>query len=396
MKRLQFESLESRRALSTTPLDILPGPAGSNAYVLGTLGKTIVAEARIPECPVNRCLVAIDAIDHSVTVLTDPPMSVGSVAVQEQGRLVIKGYGKSVWITDGTVEGTRRISSFETFMESDGRAYWSISSSTGGNLKGVTVWNTDGEVARSVEIPWYCTDFDGCDFVSLIGVVDQQPYFQTSDVRKGFGEMRVYRGTDLLFAQDFSGVPFSPVFTVAELEGTIVFPFQNPHSGMTDSQGQAITSELNEIIYSDDGNVAWFVGRDNKASQYQPSVGLIDLGSHAAMNAAIASYNQQHPVVDPNDPYGLDLPNMITFNECGYAVLLSNTAETGQELAIWTPLVGDSNFDNVFDSSDLIEVFQAGFYETGVDAVWGDGDWNFDGKFDSSDLIAAFQAGGYR
>ncbi|MEZ6116299.1 MAG: hypothetical protein R3C28_06970 [Pirellulaceae bacterium] len=61
------------------------------------------------------------------------------------------------------------------------------------------------------------------------------------------------------------------------------------------------------------------------------------------------------------------------------------------------PIPGDSNHDGVFNSSDLVQVFQRGQYEDGVpnNSTFEDGDWNDDGEFDSSDLVFAFQQGGY-
>jgi hypothetical protein len=58
---------------------------------------------------------------------------------------------------------------------------------------------------------------------------------------------------------------------------------------------------------------------------------------------------------------------------------------------------GDANLDRVFNSSDLVAVFQAGKYEDGIprNATWAEGDWNADGDFDTSDLVQAFQAGAY-
>ena len=60
-------------------------------------------------------------------------------------------------------------------------------------------------------------------------------------------------------------------------------------------------------------------------------------------------------------------------------------------------ILGDSNNDSVFDSSDLVAVLQAGKYEDGIDdnATFDEGDWNQDGVFDSSDLVLAFQNGHY-
>ncbi len=59
--------------------------------------------------------------------------------------------------------------------------------------------------------------------------------------------------------------------------------------------------------------------------------------------------------------------------------------------------IGDANLDLIFDSSDLVSVFQAGTYEdkTPNGSTWKTGDWNCDGNFNSSDLVTAFQRGRY-
>jgi protocatechuate 3,4-dioxygenase beta subunit len=58
---------------------------------------------------------------------------------------------------------------------------------------------------------------------------------------------------------------------------------------------------------------------------------------------------------------------------------------------------GDANLDGTFDSSDLIEIFQAGEYEDTVadNSTWSEGDWNGDFEFDTGDLTLAFQQGRY-
>ena len=58
---------------------------------------------------------------------------------------------------------------------------------------------------------------------------------------------------------------------------------------------------------------------------------------------------------------------------------------------------GDSNLDNEFNTTDLIEVFQSGEYEDNIamNSGWRDGDWNGDGEFGTEDLVVAFQDGGY-
>lgn len=57
--------------------------------------------------------------------------------------------------------------------------------------------------------------------------------------------------------------------------------------------------------------------------------------------------------------------------------------------------IGDVNLDGIFDSTDLVLLFQTGLYETGADATWVQGDWNGDCRFDSTDLLVAFQEGCY-
>jgi hypothetical protein len=59
---------------------------------------------------------------------------------------------------------------------------------------------------------------------------------------------------------------------------------------------------------------------------------------------------------------------------------------------------GDSNGDGVFDSGDLLLVFQAGEYEDLIDgnSTFAEGDWDGDGDFTSSDLILALRLGHYR
>ncbi len=58
---------------------------------------------------------------------------------------------------------------------------------------------------------------------------------------------------------------------------------------------------------------------------------------------------------------------------------------------------GDANLDGVFNTADLLTVFQAGEYEDAVDrnSTWATGDWDGDLDFSTSDLIKAFQDAGF-
>ena len=56
-------------------------------------------------------------------------------------------------------------------------------------------------------------------------------------------------------------------------------------------------------------------------------------------------------------------------------------------------VLGDSNGDGIFDSSDLVKIFQDRQYEDQIEgnSTWSRGDWNCDGDFDSTDLVTAFR-----
>ncbi|MCA9215987.1 MAG: hypothetical protein KDB27_23130 [Planctomycetales bacterium] len=56
---------------------------------------------------------------------------------------------------------------------------------------------------------------------------------------------------------------------------------------------------------------------------------------------------------------------------------------------------GDANLDGEFNSSDLVDVFQANKFEQDIDATWAEGDWTGDRRFDSGDFVVAFADGGF-
>ena len=57
--------------------------------------------------------------------------------------------------------------------------------------------------------------------------------------------------------------------------------------------------------------------------------------------------------------------------------------------------IGDANLDGQFNSTDFVEVFQAGKFETNNAAGWRHGDWDGDWRCTTSDFVMAFQDGGY-
>ena len=96
----------------------------------------------------------------------------------------------------------------------------------------------------------------------------------------------------------------------------------------------------------------------------------------------------------PTEPNG----EAITFDSAGMDYLTISEGDAPVLYAfrrIPTASPGDANRDRQNDSSDLVQVFQAGKYETNRPALFSEGDWNGDGFFDSGDLVAAFRLGLY-
>ena len=97
------------------------------------------------------------------------------------------------------------------------------------------------------------------------------------------------------------------------------------------------------------------------------------------------------------DPVDQDLAKFDHNND---GVITVGTPDAPGDRLIWVKdlrmtSVGDSNFDDVFDSGDLVLVFGEGKYDADDMANWAQGDWSGDMVFDSGDLVLAFQDGGY-
>jgi hypothetical protein len=105
--------------------------------------------------------------------------------------------------------------------------------------------------------------------------------------------------------------------------------------------------------------------------------GTIDVDDLEILNEAVR-------VGDGNLIYDINLDLLVDFQDVMSWIKCSKGT-----------CVGDVNLDGVFDSGDLVQLFQVGVYESGDTAKWTTGDWNGDFKFDSSDLLLAFQEGCY-
>ena len=102
-----------------------------------------------------------------------------------------------------------------------------------------------------------------------------------------------------------------------------------------------------------------------------------------------------------NDDHGIQLTSYLQWQATNDGPLYLQVAGYSQGQGTYSVSIaipyGDANRDGVFDSSDLVQVFQRGEYEDDVldNSDWSDGDWDGDGEFTTSDLVVALQANVY-
>jgi hypothetical protein len=118
------------------------------------------------------------------------------------------------------------------------------------------------------------------------------------------------------------------------------------------------------------------------------------LDSTAWIDNGAADQLPDLPMID-DSWWQIDMPWIVDQVDDANEIVPEPTPENPE--VVDQVLLGDTNGDGRFDSSDLVLVFQAGKYENAIagDSVFAEGDWNGDGDFDSSDLVLAFQLGTY-
>ena len=146
---------------------------------------------------------------------------------------------------------------------------------------------------------------------------------------------------------------------------------------------------LRFAISSDDASYATAaIWLDNvSVVEYVPIVSVPgDYNDDGLVNAADAD-EQAVAMMTPNQ-------NLEIFDENADGVIdqADRTIWVHDHAGTW---YGDADLNGEFNSSDMVQVFAAGKYETGEDASWAAGDWDGSGFFDSSDMVTAFVDGGY-
>lgn len=183
--------------------------------------------------------------------------------------------------------------------------------------------------------------------------------------------------TDLLVA---SNSQVSSVFWLENMDGRGTFgltvfgqPIRTIANGRNSQSAHAADVD-------DDGDPDAVVAADGKAVWYENIDGKGQFGPSQVISEESLGY--------VNSVFPADLDGD------GDVDVLSASFESQ---IVWheNRIIGDSNNDGIFDSSDLVTVFGAGKFETVAQATFDEGDWNQDGVFDSGDMVLAFQTGHY-
>jgi hypothetical protein len=105
------------------------------------------------------------------------------------------------------------------------------------------------------------------------------------------------------------------------------------------------------------------------------------------------------PRLDPEQVIVLEFygEGMASFDDGDFHLVVGDSTQVDWarlDLTVGSRIIGDSNYDGRFNTSDLVTVFQAAEYEDEIvgNSSWSTGDWNRDTEFSSTDLVVAFQA----
>ncbi len=261
---------------------------------------------------------------------------------------------------------------------------------SGGNFG----WNTkEGSYLydRTTKIISVDNDSDGDgrgDFAQQHGLIDPVLEYDRDEGRAIVGALP-YRGNSIpnlqgqiIFA-DFSGGLFhgdpgsGQTYRMLLDESEASLPF-NIHSVNQDSSGNAYLLGIARQDNNFDGVVVRLHATPTTSGDFNGN-GKLDAADIDLLSAAVREGSQANL---------FDLSKDGKLDETDRLIWLGDLKKT---------ILGDSNLDGRWNSTDFVVAFQFGQYQDSIsqNSNWSAGDWNGDGDFDSSDIVAAFQNGGY-
>ena len=148
------------------------------------------------------------------------------------------------------------------------------------------------------------------------------------------------------------------------------------------------------------GNPGWAGGDwngDGVFSSRDIVTAFVDGGYERGQQPALLGDYNQNGLLDAGD-LNLQAIKIVRGDHPSAYDLNGDTLVDWDDRQMWVhqlknTWIGDANLDLEFDSSDLIQIFAGGKYETNETATWEQGDFTGDTKFDSKDLVAVFVYG---
>ncbi|MCA9148399.1 MAG: lamin tail domain-containing protein [Planctomycetales bacterium] len=137
----------------------------------------------------------------------------------------------------------------------------------------------------------------------------------------------------------------------------------------------------------------WTGGLSNSGEQLTLTAGDVTIQQITYSDAWFPTTDGDGFTLEFSDPHNAD---PATWNQPA-SWQASQQLGGSPGLAPEVQVVGDSNHDGRFDSSDLVQVFLAGEYEDAFkgNSTYEEGDWDGDGDFTTADFVLVLAAGTY-
>lgn len=290
----------------------------------------------------------------------------------------------------------------------------------------------------------FAADLDGdgdADVLSASWYDDEIAWYENSDGQGTFGPQQVIstnsRNAADVYAADLDGDGDNDIVAAASTPGKAVAWYENTDGKGTFGPAKAVTtsefggadsvhvadidgdgdldvvsSYLLDVVWHENIDGRGVFGTPQLIALHATSVYTADVDGDGDTDVLSASFLQDkiawHENVNGQGIFESD--HVITTHAAqaqsvfatdldgdGDIDVLSASSEDSKIAWYENRLIGDANDDGMFNSSDLVSVFQAGEYEDDVpsNSTYDEGDWNADDDFTSLDLVVAFQAGTY-